>query len=53
MPSGLNSWSSASWLGITSLLVIASTLLFMKFKSLDIGNIHKQAKDYKKKLLWH
>ena len=53
MPSGLNSWSSASWLGITSLLVIASTLLFMKFKSLDIGNIHKRAKDYKKKLLWH
>jgi O-antigen/teichoic acid export membrane protein len=36
IPSGLNSWSNAAWLGITSLLVIMSTLLFVNFKSLDI-----------------
>lgn len=45
IPSGLNSWSSAAWLGITSLLVIMSTLLCVNFKSLDIGNIYKPAKN--------
>lgn len=38
IPSDLTSWSSAAWLGITSLLVISSTLLIVNKKILDSGN---------------
>jgi len=44
IPSGLKSWSIAAWLGITSLLVMMSTLIIVNYKSLDSENISKNAK---------
>ena len=43
-PSGLDSWSNAAWLGITSLFLIISTLVLMNNQFLDIANIFNRKK---------
>jgi hypothetical protein len=45
MPPSLNSWSSTAWIGITSMLVVMNTLLFVNFRKVENVN-------FKKILLW-
>lgn len=41
IPSGLKSWSIVAWLGITSVLVIISSITVINLEKLGIGNVFK------------
>jgi hypothetical protein len=45
IPSGLKTWSIVAWLGITSLLVIVSSITIINIEKLNMGNVFRHVKN--------